>query len=330
MRIGINMSPELTSTSLVGYSPYQIKDVFLKKLSVFVFAILAIPAFLSNAKMETHPVTKTTDGHIEIQASINGVKAKFILDTGATGTVIDSNKLSVFGITTRHDKIQGVRIGDAETGKIETFPVNIEQFSIGQKQLNIKLIYSNDLSGQFDGDLMGLIGYDALAELNALLDLKNSRLLIPENKQDIKKWLSDPAATPYETVDLHKSAMGFSFVDVQLGNNPVRLLVDTGASEIVLDESALRQLGFDLVNHPTAKSVIAEGIEVPMKVLKNGRITLGSMTLTSDFFTTDFTALMDAVNVQNQPRLIGILGNKHLLEMNTIIDVANGKLYIKP
>lgn len=302
----------------------------MKKFTVFVFAILAMPAFLSYAKMETLPLTKTADGHIEIQASINGVKAKFILDTGATGTVIDTNKLSVFGITTSHEKIQGVRIGDAETGKIETFPVDIEQFSIGQKQLEIKMIYANELSGQFAGDVMGLIAYDALAELHALLDLKNSRLLLPENQHDLEKWLSDQADSPYETVDLHKSAMGFSFVDVQLGNNQVRLLVDTGASEIVLDESALTQFGFDLANHPTAKSVIAEGVEIPMKVLKNGRITIGSMTLTSDFFTTDFTALMDAVNVQNQPPLIGILGNKHLLEMNTVIDVANGKLYIKP
>jgi hypothetical protein len=67
-----------------------------------------------------------------------------------------------------------------------------------------------------------------------------------------------------------------------------------------------------------------------MKVLKSGNVSLGSMTLSDDFFTTDFTALMDAVNVQNEPRVIGILGNKHLVKMSTIIDVSNAKLYIKP
>jgi len=177
---------------------------------------------------------------------------------------------------------------------------------------------------------MGLIGYDALAELNALLDVKNLQLLIPENQGDVKKWLSDSANTAYQTIDLYKSAMGFSFVDVQLGDKQVRLLVDTGAPELILDESVLIEFGYKLASHPTAKSVVAEGIELPMKVLKNGGVTLGSMTLSGDFFTTDFTALMNAVNVQNQPRLIGILGNKHLLQMNTLIDVANGKLYIKP
>ena len=48
--------------------------------------------------MEVMPLVKTEEGHLEIQASINSVKAKFILDSGATGSVIDSNKLSVFGI----------------------------------------------------------------------------------------------------------------------------------------------------------------------------------------------------------------------------------------
>jgi clan AA aspartic protease (TIGR02281 family) len=297
---------------------------------LFAVVILSFSAYLSHAKMEIVPLTKTQEGHLEIQATINGVEAKFILDTGATGSIIDINKLNIFGITTTQEKIQGVRIGDSETGKIETFPIEIKQFSIGQKQLNIKSIYANDSSGQFESNVMGLIGYDALAELNVLLDVKNSQLLIPEDQDDINAWLRDSAVENYETVKLHNSVMGFSYVDVQIGDNQLRLIVDTGAPELILDESVLIQLGFKLTSHATAKSIVAKGIELPMKVLKSGNVSLGSMTLSDDFFTTDFTALMDAVNVQNEPRVIGILGNKHLVKMSTIIDVSNAKLYIKP
>lgn len=297
---------------------------------MFAVVILSFSAYLSHAKMEIVPLTKTQEGHLEIQATINGVEAKFILDTGATGSIIDINKLNIFGITTTQEKIQGVRIGDSETGKIETFPIEIKQFSIGQKQLNIKSIYANDSSGQFESNVMGLIGYDALAELNVLLDVKNSQLLIPEDQDDINAWLRDSAVENYETVKLHNSVMGFSYVDVQIGDNQLRLIVDTGAPELILDESVLIQLGFKLTSHATAKSIVAKGIELPMKVLKSGNVSLGSMTLSDDFFTTDFTALMDAVNVQNEPRVIGILGNKHLVKMSTIIDVSNAKLYIKP
>jgi hypothetical protein len=38
---------------------------------------------------------------------------------------------------------------------------------------------------------------------------------------------------------------------------------------------------------------------------------------------------MNAVNVEGQPPVIGILGNKHLVQLNSIIDIANAKLYIK-
>jgi len=89
--------------------------------------------------MNAIPLNKNEDGYLEIKVLINGVEGKFIIDTGATGKVIGTNKLSFFGI------------------------------------------------------------------------------------------------------NLHKSAMGFSFTDVKLHDNKVRLLVDTGTSQLILDESALIQ-----------------------------------------------------------------------------------------
>jgi clan AA aspartic protease (TIGR02281 family) len=279
--------------------------------------------------MEIIPLTKTQSGHLELMGSINDVNAKFIVDTGATGTVIDINKLNIFGITTSQDKIEGLRIGDAETGKIETFPVDIEQFSIGQYQLNIKTIYTHDTSGKFADDVVGLIGHDALTELNALLDLKKLELLIPESQDDIRTMLGEKSTSIYQAIDLQQSSMGFSFVEIELGKHKARLLVDSGASETVLDESVLTQLGFKLQDHATAKTIIGQGIEVPMKVLSGKQITLGSVLISDEFFVTDFTALMKAINQDQQRVFVGILGNKQMVEMNTIIDVSNAKIYIK-
>ena len=279
--------------------------------------------------MQIIPLNKTHDGHLELQASINGVTGTFVLDTGATGTVLDINKLSQFGLSVGQERINGVAVGDKETGRIDTFPVEITEFSIHRNKVDIKLIFANDVSGQLGPEVMGLVGNDALINLNALIDVKNSQLLIPQQKNDPQSVLAESSMGTYETISLQKSPMGFSFVDVKINENDVRLLVDTGAPQIVLDESALVQLGYKLEEHPTAKSVVAEGVELPMKVYKNGFIALGNLTLSDDFFTTDFTALMNAVNVEGEPKLIGILGNKHLAQLNTIIDASNAKLYIK-
>ncbi|MEP1385695.1 MAG: pepsin/retropepsin-like aspartic protease family protein [Paraglaciecola sp.] len=299
-------------------------------MKALILVFLATMSFLSYAEMEGVPLIKTEDGHFEVHASINDVKAKFILDTGVTGTVIFSQNLDVFGIKTNKNRIDGVRIGDADAGKIATMPVDIAQFSIGKKQLRLKSIFSNDSSSRFTPEVMGIIGNDALIELNALLDVKNAKLLLPDGQTDLDKFLTATSDKPYNIVTLQKSPMGFSFVDALLAERKVRLLVDTGAPEIVLDESVLKSFGLDLQDHPTAKTVIGDGIELPMKVFKNGLITFGHTTISDDFFTTDFTALMNAVNVEDQPRLIGVLGNKHLAQMSTIIDVASAKLYIKP
>lgn len=62
-----------------------------------------------------------------------------------------------------------------------------------------------------------------------------------------------------------------------------RLIVDSGASETVLDESVLIQLGFKLQDHATAKTIIGQGIEVPMKVLSGKQITLGCVLISDEF-----------------------------------------------
>lgn len=301
----------------------------MTKITFLMLIISLSLSSLLHAKMQIIPLHKTQGGHLEIEASINQVKGKFILDTGATGTVINTNKLGAFGITKGQEKIDGIRIGSEETGKIATFPIEITQFSIGQTQLKITSIYSNDNSWKHAPDVMGIIGYDAIFELNALLDVQQSQLLIPENKTDIETLLGNSNSPQYKMIGLHKSPMGFNFVDAKLGANSVRLLVDTGAPGVFLDESVLIQFGLQLETHPTAKTIIEEGLELPVKIYRQGQIQIGGEVLMDDFFTTDFSALMKAVNVDGQFKLIGVLGNKHLAQLSSIIDLANAKLYIK-
>jgi clan AA aspartic protease (TIGR02281 family) len=281
------------------------------------------------AKMAVVPLVKTTDGYFQIQASINGVNATFILDTGASGTIIDIGQLDKFGLKIDDAKVNGVQVGDAEAGNIETFPLAIDSFSIGKHQLNIKSIFANESGDQLETHVVGLIGQDALSELNALVDLAAPQLLIPEAPNDLQSLLGDKQSPNYQAIDLHPSAIGLRFVNAKLDQHDVRLLVDSGASETVLDETLMKQLGFSLEDHPSAKTVLSDGSELPMKVLKNQKLSLGNATLDGDFFISDFTALMNAINQDQQSPFVGILGNKQMLEMNSIIDLSNHKLYIK-
>jgi hypothetical protein len=64
-----------------------------------------------------------------------------------------------------------------------------------------------------------------------------------------------------------------------------------------------------LHDHATAKTIIGQGIEVTMKVLSQEQITLGSVSILDDFFVTDFTALMKAINQDQQRIFVGNLNS---------------------
>ena len=88
--------------------------------TIFFISLICITAFFSSAKASDKtdfsllPLIKNATGHYEISATVNGVEATFIVDTGATGTVIDTNKLSMFDSTTKNDAFEGVGIGSGE------------------------------------------------------------------------------------------------------------------------------------------------------------------------------------------------------------------------
>jgi hypothetical protein len=68
--------------------------------TIFFISLICITAFFSSAKASDKtdfsllPLIKNATGHYEISATVNGVEATFIVDT---------NKLSMFDITTKND-----------------------------------------------------------------------------------------------------------------------------------------------------------------------------------------------------------------------------------
>ncbi len=54
--------------------------------------------FLSKKKYHSIPLKRTRSGHFKLSAKINGVKGRFILDTGASNTCIGLDKADKFFI----------------------------------------------------------------------------------------------------------------------------------------------------------------------------------------------------------------------------------------
>jgi hypothetical protein len=97
----------------------------------------------------------------------------------------------------------------------------------------------------------------------------------------------------------------------------------------VLDEKTLLDWEIILADHPSARTVLTNGVEIPAKIYQAGKVNIGGQTITDDFFTSDFGSLMELVNVEGEPPLVGVLGNKHLLQLGSVIDVKAEKVFIK-
>lgn len=134
------------------------------------------------------PVREVSTGHHLIQATINGRKGEFVLDTGANMTVIDRSHLRDFGLSMTSRDIGGA-IGVGAGGRASRAP--IDSFRIGPVQVRQNRVVSSDL-GQLLTVLSrvsgirvnGIIGQDVLNEHRAIIDVERPMLYLMEEDRD--------------------------------------------------------------------------------------------------------------------------------------------------
>lgn len=168
-----------------------------------------------------HPVPiKLTDSRIYIDAKVNGVPGRFILDTGAAGIFLkqsfaDRAHVKAFDLT----KAGGVG------GSIDTSVVRVDSIDIGGNKLSNVIADSQSLA-HFDAD--GLLGFDLLAGTIANLDLSNQQITL----YDPTQMSVDKGTGIVATVDL---STGQPRLPMKLnGHIDVNALMDTGDPYYVL------------------------------------------------------------------------------------------------
>lgn len=141
------------------------------------------------------PVREVSTGHHLIQATINGRKGEFVLDTGANMTVIDQSRLSAFGLSASSADIGGA-VGVGAAGRASRVP--IRSFAIGPVQVRQSRVVSSDLGqlltvlSRVSGmTVSGIVGQDVLGEHRAMIDVAKPMLYLMEADRD-------PAPVPAE------------------------------------------------------------------------------------------------------------------------------------
>ena len=71
----------------------------------------ALKKYLKKKKYIPIPLTLTATHHLEVNASINGVGGRFILDTGASNSCVGLDKIAYFHLVSKDSEVKAAGAG---------------------------------------------------------------------------------------------------------------------------------------------------------------------------------------------------------------------------
>lgn len=134
------------------------------------------------------PFRVERSGHITVIATLAGKDARFLVDTGAGGTCIDSNVLERFGIGLSKRSRKGGGIGNAD---MQLTRVANHDLSVAELNLSKLRLHALDLSHVNAGlkaakvkEIVGVLGADILLERNATIDYSRRCIILADVLRD--------------------------------------------------------------------------------------------------------------------------------------------------
>lgn len=132
------------------------------------------------------PLKRTKTNHLALKAFINGVKGRFILDTGASNSCIGLDFIADFNLIAEvsDTKAAGAGATDMETQLSENNTLSIGDWSTDEAHIVLfDLSHVNTALQQHKAKkVKGIIGADILAKGKAVIDYKELVLYLKKPK----------------------------------------------------------------------------------------------------------------------------------------------------
>ena len=125
---------------------------------------------------------ETSTNHFEMKVKINGIKGRFILDTGASSSCVGFDEIKRFKLETKESKIKAAGAGASEMETREAHGNTCEIGSWKYAALNLVLFnlthVNTALKNHGAKTVHGIIGADILKKGDAIIDYKKKRLYL--------------------------------------------------------------------------------------------------------------------------------------------------------
>ncbi len=119
-------------------------------------------------------LTKIATNHLELKAKINGVKGRFILDTGASNSCVGLDLIDYFKLDAEESETKAAGAGatDMETQKSTDNRLQIGKWKTNESHLVLfDMTHVNTaLTQHYANEVHGIIGADILEKGKAIID----------------------------------------------------------------------------------------------------------------------------------------------------------------
>ena len=143
--------------------------------------------FLKKKNYVYLPLILTATDHFEINAKINSIKGRFILDTGASNTCVGMDRIEHFNLVSQESKIKAAGAGATNMETLISKKNVIDLHSWQLKKLKIVLFdlkhVNEALIAHNAEPVDGIIGADILKKSKAIIDYDNQYLYLKNKKR---------------------------------------------------------------------------------------------------------------------------------------------------
>ncbi|PHR73619.1 MAG: acid protease [Lutibacter sp.] len=144
--------------------------------------MLSLKSILSKKGYVKIKLKKTKTNHFEVKAKINGIKGRFILDTGASNSCVGLDMIEHFKLEATDSKIKAAGAGAVDMETQQSTKNTLEISDWKYHNLNLVLFdlshVNTALKEHGAKTVEGIVGADILDKGEAIIDYKKQRLYL--------------------------------------------------------------------------------------------------------------------------------------------------------
>jgi hypothetical protein len=257
---------------------------------------------------------------IVVEVELEGIKRKFILDTGSPKVVLNGK---YFPSDSKGSFISNVKGVNAQNINMYTKKVSkLDFYGISTKNSEMMVVDLSHLKADIGFEFYGLIGYEIIRDYDLIFDYEKKllTLIAPDHYETYKKTHLSKATL--EVVPMQQRGH-IPVVETKVGDNLLKLGIDCEAEVDLLDASLYDQMQQQLSNLGTEE---LKGAQKNVEVVSKG--VLNSLSIGQKQFSSTPTLFKDITHLNSSldAKIDGLLGYPILSKQRTLISFRRNEL----